>query len=268
MLAKPLLYFTTITALLLAHGCGQHDSDEARALKSEPIPSFSDIEDVKEKKQAFFEFLYPMVLLANQEIQEERDLLQALVAMEADLTEKEKIWVFDLCTHYKAPCDADAPAKKAAQLLIDRLGSIPPSLALAQAANESAWGTSRFALDGHNYFGQWCYSDGCGLVPNSRNDGASHEVRVFDHPLDSVRSYVHNINTSPAYKPLRQLRLAARNADEPRSGHTLAQGLVRYSERREAYVEEIRHMIRLNNLEKYDQRALAETNQVTLNDQP
>jgi len=268
MLANRLITLVTLTLLLLAHGCGQHETEEARALKREPIPSFTDISDVKEKKQTFFEFLYPMVVLANQEIQQERDILQALIAMPADLTEEEEVWVFDRCLYYKAPCDEDAPSKQAAQLLLNRLGSVPPSLALAQAANESAWGTSRFALDGNNYFGQWCYSDGCGLIPANRNDDASHEVRVFEHPLDSVRSYVHNINTSPAYKPLRNLRLEARNADQPRLGYNLAPGLVRYSERREAYVEEIQHMIRANNLEKYDQRSMADPHQVTSNDNP
>ena len=70
-------------------------------------------------------------------------------------------------------------------LLLNRVDVIPPSLALAQGANESAWGTSRFSKEGNNYFGQWCFKLGCGLVPRQRDSGAQHEVAKFDSPRQS-----------------------------------------------------------------------------------
>jgi Bax protein len=129
---------------------------------------------------------------------------------------------------------------------------IPPSLVLAQAANESAWGTSRFARRGNNLFGQWCFSQGCGLVPRGRVEGASHEVASFSSPYRSVRSYIQNLNRHPTYQLLRDIRLKARNRDDIASGPSLAAGLLGYSERGEDYVEEIRNMIRHNNLDYYD----------------
>ena len=91
-------------------------------------------------------------------------------------------------------------------LLLRRVDKIPASLALAQAANESAWGASRFAQDGKNFFGQWCYKDGCGIVPRRRVEGATYEVRSFESVMDSVESYIHNLNTFPNYQMLRRIR--------------------------------------------------------------
>ncbi|MFM9673737.1 glucosaminidase domain-containing protein, partial [Streptomyces galilaeus] len=79
-----------------------------------------------------------------------------------------------------------------------RVDIIPKELALMQAANESAWGTSRFARIGLNFFGQWCYSQGCGMIPNRRNSGAAHEVAAFKSVRDAVSSYFKNINTHAA----------------------------------------------------------------------
>ena len=126
---------------------------------------------------------------------------------------------------------------------------IPNSLALVQAANESAWGTSRFARDANNYFGQWCFTRGCGLIPANRIEGAHHEVQRFSSPKESVASYLNNLNTHNAYAQLRSIRSNAVKNGEPITGYLLAAGLGKYSERGEAYIEEIRTMIRVNHLE-------------------
>ena len=137
-------------------------------------------------------------------------------------------------------------------LLRKRLDVVPPSLILARAANESAWGTSRFATKGNNLFGQWCFSKGCGLVPRGRAEGASHEVAKFSSPYRSVRAYIQNLNRHPTYQLLRDVRLEDRRENAPLSGLELAEGLRGYSERGEEYIEEIRAMIHYNNLEFYD----------------
>ena len=132
------------------------------------------------------------------------------------------------------------------QELLLRVDEIPTSLVLAQAANESAWGTSRFAQDGHNYFGQWCFKQGCGITPSNRAPGATHEVKRFNTPMDSVHAYFININTHRAYKTLREIRASA---EKPVSGVLLADGLLNYSERKQAYIDELKSMIISNNLE-------------------
>jgi Bax protein len=129
--------------------------------------------------------------------------------------------------------------------------TIPASLVLAQAANESAWGTSRFARQGKNVFGIWCFRDGCGKVPNARAPGKRHEVASFDSVQDGVSYYLLLLNTHPAYAQLRSLRDEKRRVDEKPTGATLAEGLLRYSERGGAYVRELQAMIRVNQLQRY-----------------
>jgi Bax protein len=126
--------------------------------------------------------------------------------------------------------------------------AVPVSLALAQAAKESGWGTSRFAREGYALFGERCFETGCGMVPRARRKGLSHEVTRFDSPREAVASYVRNLNTHPDYAEFRQLRAKLRQAPSPHPGIDLAGSLTSYSERREAYVREIREMIRFNGL--------------------
>ena len=130
--------------------------------------------------------------------------------------------------------------------LLARIDVVPSSLILVQAANESAWGTSRFARIGLNFFGIWCYKKGCGMVPNGRNDDATHEVQSFKSVDDAVQRYLHNINTNNAYIVFRTIRSQLREQDQPLSPEILATGLLPYSERGAEYVLEITKMIRHN----------------------
>lgn len=136
--------------------------------------------------------------------------------------------------------------------LLKRINTVPSSLALAQSANESAWGTSRFAQEGNNYFGQWCFQPGCGLVPKSRTAGKTHEVEKFSSAADSVKAYIDNLNRNSAYEKLRSLRAQRAEKNGSFSGTELAPGLLKYSERGKEYVLEIQSMIRINKLEQYD----------------
>lgn len=132
--------------------------------------------------------------------------------------------------------------------LTAKLDVIPLSLALAQAANESAWGTSRFAREGNNLFGIWTYDESRGMVPKQRSEGKKHLVRKFDSLEESVRFYLHTLNSHPAYSALRTLRVEQRARGEPLDGLKLAAGLTRYSAKGEEYVRLIRGLIKRHKL--------------------
>ncbi|MCG2579817.1 MAG: glucosaminidase domain-containing protein [Marinobacter sp.] len=213
------------------------------------LPDFSSYRDTTERKAAFFSFLYPRVALANSRILIERDYLEFLSRKEA-LNQSERTWLINQADRLRVDEEPASPAMF--KQLHARLDVIPPALVLAQAANESAWGTSRFATRGNNLFGQWCFSKGCGLVPKARVEGATHEVAKFSSPYRSIRAYIQNLNSHPAYQGLRDVRTAARKDGKLASGSALAAGLISYSERGEDYVKEIRSMIRHNNLGYFD----------------
>jgi Bax protein len=126
---------------------------------------------------------------------------------------------------------------------------IPAAMVIAQAAIESGWGTSNFAQEGNNLFGEWCYTKGCGIVPRRRAASASHEVRKFDSIEDSINSYYRNINTNNAYRSLRDLRAKIRHNEAHFTGSALVAGLGKYCGRGEVYIHEVRGLIQSKDLE-------------------
>lgn len=230
-------------------------SDEKNYFKSHPIqmvsPDFAAITDVKERKKAFFEYLTPFVMEKNSLILKDRERLYALLKSNKKLSAKNKKWISTLRKDHRLKA-LENYSKDDIKTLLNRLDIIPASLVLAQAANESAWGTSRFATKGNNYFGQWCFRKGCGLVPESRDEDAGHEVRKFNDARESVFAYIDNLNTNPAYKKLRASRAQLRENKEIVTGLALVHGLEHYSERGQAYVEEIESLINYNKLWRFN----------------
>ena len=235
LISSPIFYILLFS--LLAQSCS-FDSK----------PNFKSFTDVNQKKQAFFAYFEPLVAKANAAVIKDRQQVQAV-----DLTTvKSQPKLFKkLCNQYNLDCKKLALSAQR-NLLLLHIDIVPPSLALAQSANESAWGTSRFAVKGNNYFGQWCFSKGCGIVPKRRDKGMTHEVRRFKSAYQSVQAYIKNINTSKAYRELRQIRAQIRQSKQPILGTKLVYGLSRYSERGQDYIAEILSMIKTNNLTKYD----------------
>ena len=135
--------------------------------------------------------------------------------------------------------------------MLRRIDIVPADLALAQAALESAWGRSRFAKEGNNYFGHWCFVKGCGLVPQDRPQGARHEVARFSSAAESVRRYMHNLNSHPRYTELRLIREQSRDQNEPFTGSDLAAGLEGYSELGDEYIDMVRGLIRHNRFDRF-----------------
>ncbi len=214
------------------------------------LPKFGDISNTAQKKSEFFSYLYPRIVLANSRILIERQYLETL-ARKDDLSEPEANWLAQQAERLRVDEEPGSDAMFAK--LKSRLDVIPPSLVMAQAANESAWGTSRFAREGNNLFGQWCFSSGCGIVPARRPEGKSYEVAVFASPYHSIKAYLQNLNRHATYQTMRDIRREARKQARFASGAALATGLTGYSERGDAYVSEIQGMIRHNDLSRYDQ---------------
>ena len=219
------------------------------------FPDFAGIPDVLVKKQQFFDFLEDYIVTENTHIRQLREQLlkRADIVMDGiALSSREREWMLELAQSYGLKV-AQSSDREIANELVLRVDVIPVSLALAQAANESAWGTSRFVLEGYNIFGQWCYEEGCGMVPQRRISGATHEVRRFDSIAASVKAYLNNINSHHLYAYLRELRAFMRNQQQTLDPMVLAYGLGRYSERGEHYVDEIQNIIMQNKLRNRDQ---------------
>jgi len=221
----------------------------------ESAPDFREFEAGDERKQAFFAYFLPLIDERNEELMALRENLLELNAKRNDdvgqLSFFERRHITTLANIYEIKdFSLDDPAGW--DTLLRRVDVLPPSLALAQAANESAWGTSRFAREGNNFYGQWCYVKGCGIVPALRDEEAVHEVAGFDSARESVEGYMRNLNYRSAYAQLRSIRESLRDRDEPITGLKVAKGLQAYSERGEAYIEELSLMIRFNDLDEHD----------------
>ena len=156
---------------------------------------------------------------------------------------------------YRVNGDLNDPLVR--DILLRRVDEVPPALVLAQAANESAWGNSRFAREANNLFGQWTYKQDLGMVPARRDEGARHYVRVFPDLRSSVRAYLRNINIGHAYLDLRRMRARMRAAGQQLDPYRLSDGLLRYSQRGEEYVNEIRTMMSINGLDQLGPLQLA-----------
>ncbi|OXX73111.1 glucosaminidase domain-containing protein [Vibrio sp. V03_P4A6T147] len=215
-------------------------------------PDFSAIDDVNEKKHAFFSFLKPGIAWENLRVLREREILERIAQhhlsnqiAKSDYSEAQK-----LSKRYEVPIPAEGITSAWLENMLHRVDVLPEALVLTQAANESAWGTSRFAIEGNNYFGQWCYSVGCGLVPLQRVEGMTHEVASFGSVQESIHGYFMNVNRNSAYHDLREIRFRLRknNADllSADSAMEMTNGLLKYSERGEAYVQDLQSMMRHN----------------------
>jgi len=218
------------------------------------IPDFAAIQDVAEKKASFFEFLSPYIDSVNQQILAQRQRLitfREKINNGSTLTRNEMNYLSGLRVEYELENEVLNTANLVNRLL-RRVDIIPSSLALAQAANESAWGTSRFAVEGNNFYGQWCYTEGCGIVPARRIAGANHEVKSFDSIFESVKAYIMNLNTFPNYQKLRDIRQQVRQGGRSIDGISLSEGLDTYSSRGDDYIFELQSMIYSNNLLEFD----------------
>jgi Bax protein len=215
-----------------------------------PPPDFADL-PVEQKTAQFFAYLSPMVSEVNFELAAARDRVDQLRAANANgqpLAWSDRRFLSRLAIRLEVDTDSMGLAE-ALETLHRRAGVVPESLVLVQAAVESGWGTSRFAVEAHNYFGQRCYETNCGIVPEERPDDERFGLARYASPAHSVESYILNLNTHEAYREFRDMRNRLRLLGEPITGLALVEALTNYSERGVEYVEQIESMIRSHNLE-------------------
>jgi Bax protein len=213
------------------------------------VPSFANYADVIAKKRAFFAYLQPEIQRQNEIVTKERQMvltLQAMFLQHKKLNNHQQKVFNKLIEKYQFSGDKKLSLEQTIKMLIRRVDSIPIALILVQAANESGWGASRFAQQGYNFFGLWCFKKGCGFVPKRRDDDAKHEVAKFTDLSHAVMTYMRNLNRHYAYKDLRMIRENLRQNGEPVTATALASGLLSYSERGQEYIDELKSMLRVN----------------------
>jgi Bax protein len=215
----------------------------------------ADLREVRTRKDLFVKTVLPLILQVNEEITADRQhLVRVAEARDAgeSLSRADQRWLTDRATRYNVePTDLVE--------LRRRMDVIPPSLALAQAAEESGWGTSRFVLEGNALFGQYSSADEPMMVPTARDEDKSHAVRTFTSLLDSVRAYALNLNTHFAYKRYRDQRAKLRETGKPLDGLALAPTLTRYSARGEDYTRSLRSLIVANEFLRADKLTLKDS---------
>ncbi len=206
-----------------------------------------------DRKSDFFRVMLPLVLAGNEKILADRKRVQKFaqqVQGGGNLYAVNKAWLVQLAAEYEL-ADFD-PYNGDWEELLRRVDAIPPSLALAQAALESGWGTSRFAQQGNAVFGQWSWKPGSGIIPAGRNPNAEHEVRRFAQLSESVGAYLHNLNTHKHYARFRNQRADEQAHGKTPSGMDLAKYLDQYSEEGGKYIDDVRGIIETNLLQQID----------------
>ncbi len=213
--------------------------------------------EVINKKRIFFRALAPLVLRANELILQDRERLTA-IDKGAQGNPDDTAWLRTLALRYEVIDDTETELDAARMKeLMARVDAVPTSLVLAQGAEESGWGTSRFAAEGNALFGQWTWG-GKGIMPKQQREGmGDYRIAAYDSPLESIQAYMQNINTHPSYAELRAARAGMRVSEQSiPSGWALAEMLTRYSERGAEYVETLHTIMRVNRLQATDEAVL------------
>lgn len=218
---------------------------------------------VADKKEVFYRLMLPLIVHANDMVLDRRAKLERArrqIDAGEDISENELQELRDAAVLLRVlnTEEADALTTNSSQAinvidqLLYRLDVIPAGLVLGQAAYESGYGTSRFAVEGNALFGQWTYG-GEGLKPEQqRKHLGDHRIASFDWPFDSVRGYYINLSSHPAYEDFRKLRAELKSKGQPLESLALVDGLIRYSERGQEYVDTLKSIIRVNNLDITD----------------
>ena len=201
------------------------------------------LQSTKLKKETFIKIVLPLVVAENERILEDREKL-ILVSNKKFTTDLEKQWIRQKLLEYKVK-------KGNLKELLNRMDIIPTSIALAQAAKESGWGTSRFALEGNAIFGQWTWS-GQGIAPLDRESNKNHKILKFPSLRASVKAYQNNLNTHKSYSKFRQKRSALRDKNKKIKGLELTETLNNYAQTGTEYTKILNQIIKQNRLMDFE----------------
>ena len=205
------------------------------------------IENTKKRKDFFIQIVLPLILKENNNIRLDRKRLFNIIN-KSNNTNLEKKWLDKKYKQYGVP-------SKDLSVLKIRMDEVPVSLALAQAAKETGWGTSRFAQEGNALFGQWTWS-GEGLKPKDADQSQGHKVMKFNVLQASVRAYQRNLNTHSSYRDFRKARAKLRDEGKELDSLILSRYLDEYAETGEKYVEVLQKIINQNSLKDFDDAKL------------
>ena len=205
------------------------------------------IENTKKRKEFFIQIILPLILKENNNIKLDRKRLFTIIN-KSNNSNLEKKWLDKKYKQYGIP-------SKDLSVLKIRMDEIPVSLAIAQAAKETGWGTSRFAQEGNALFGQWTWS-GEGLKPKDADKDQGHKVMRFNVLQASVRAYQRNLNTHSSYKDFRKARARLRDLGKDLDSLILVQYLDEYAEIGDKYVDVLQKIIKQNNLKDFDDAKL------------
>lgn len=211
---------------------------------------YYNIKDVEKQKKEFIKILLPLIEKGNQLVMNERKFTKrffekAIHQDFRDLDARSLTKLIYLSEKYKVKDFFDEDT------YLRRIDKIPVSLALSQAALESGWGKSRFIKEANNIFGHWTY-DGTGLIPNDREDGKTHRIRIFETLQNSVNAYMLNLNRNAAYQAFRDKRARFRQKHQIFNGIDASKTMKNYSQLKEKYVEMLDNLINAINLLYYD----------------
>jgi len=205
------------------------------------------IDNTKKRKNLFIKIVLPLIVKENNKIRIDRKRLFTILNKNSN-TDIERKWLEKKYKQYGV-------RQNDLSTLKIRMDEIPVSLAIAQAAKETGWGTSRFALKGNALFGQWTWS-GEGLKPENAEEGKDHKVMKFHSLQLSVRAYLRNLNTHSSYKNLRRVRTELRNKNKELDSIILVKHLDKYAETGNQYIEVLKKIIEQNNLKDFDEARL------------
>ena len=205
------------------------------------------LKSTQKKKDTFIKIVMPLILDENDKILEDRNKLFKILGKPSN-TRGEKVWLKRRFKDYKVDGEDIAELKL-------RMDAIPTSLAIAQAAKESGWGTSRFALDGNAMFGQWTWSEE-GIEPSEKTKNQGHKILKFPMLQSSVKAYMKNLNTHRGYSELRNERAELRRKNQNISGLDLVDYLYNYAQTGSEYVKILKKIIQQNNLTDFDNSVL------------
>ena len=227
----------------------EYSLDEVRDIKQvKPIyftrlpKDLDKIRSVTRKKETFLQIVLPLIVAENEKIENDREYLFKIIT--DNDSEEKRVWLSKKFREYKVQDNSISE-------LIEKIDIVPTSIALAQAAKESGWGTSRFALEGNAIFGQWTFN-GVGIEPLEKDDDKTHKILKFPILRASVKAYITNLNTHPSYKGFREKRQEARDRNKKPSGIDLIDELESYAETGKEYTKILKQIIEQNNLEEFE----------------